>query len=298
MTTALKTRTLETLRQDIETAAQICEVTPLKDQYVPVLSAYERFFTGSAVAMRTTSHPVGKRDLDFRYVDTVREYDPYPLAVQQGFLVPDGHPIYDLLPALNDRLSFCGYGIDVSVTHGLRKIWPFMETRTTIEDVCSIAALPDSVRNAMDYYKKYNLGTVSLLALDYVSRTVNLYCFAGGRELFTPEKVTGQIADLGFTVPSEEEILTDATAASIYLTFNWDSPDIVRLSYVLPVPLEHVPLKLAPVLTRFIEEAPTYAEERRYIYNTAYTHGEDYTKMELDYTATMGAMLQKPILVA
>ncbi len=293
-----KTRTLEVLFRDIEAAAQICEVEPLEDQYVPVMRTYEPFFTGAAVAMRTTSHPAGKRDLDIRYVDTVQGYDPYPVAVEKGFLTPDGHPIYDLLPALNEAISFCGYGIDVSVTHGMRKIWPFMKARTTIEEVCRIPALPDSVRNAMDYYKKYDLSTVSLLALDYLSRTVNLYCFTGGRELFTPQKVAGQIADAGFLVPPEDEVLTNATAASIYLTFNWDSPDIVRLSYVLPVPLEHVPLKLPEHLTRFIAEAPTYADERRYIYNTAYAHGEVYTKMELDYTATMGEMLQVPIVIA
>ncbi|HML23406.1 MAG TPA: aromatic prenyltransferase [Aggregatilinea sp.] len=298
MTTALKSRTLELLYNDIETAAQICGVTPIKEQYQPVMSAYESFFTGSAVAMRTTSHPVGKRDLDVRYVDTVIQYDPYPLAVEKGFLTPDGHPVYNAVSALNAELTFCGYGVDVSVTHGLRKIWPFMGVRTPVEDVCAVAGLPDSVRNVMDYYKKYDLATVSLLAVDYGSRTVNLYFFTGGRPLFSPEKVAGQIADAGFEVPGEDEILTNATAASIYLTFNWESSEIVRLSYVLPVPLEHVPIKLPEHLLRFTREAPTYAEQRRYIYNTAYTHTETYTKMEVDYTATMGDMLQKPILVA
>jgi len=284
-------RTLKMLYQDITLAAAICEVAPInEDKFVPVLRAYSPFFTQLGVGMRTTDHPVDKRELDVRDLDYTRPNDdPYPLAVKQRFIVTEGHPIEDVVPELQAKYAFAGYGIDVGVRHGFKKVWALPQAGIPIEELYRLRCLPDSVRLNRDYHEKYGFHTVSLLAFDYRNRTVNFYFVASDRSKFTPEMIGTQISDLGFKMPPADELLLNSQTVCIYLTYSWDSPRIERLCHVLGGLVGVTPLNFSPLLRRFAEQAPVITDQRKVMYSNTYSAKGDYWKLELDYTGNIGA---------
>ena len=66
---------------DITRTADICEVSYQEDVIWKNLRAYQSFFTGSAVAFRTTTKPKEKRDLSVRYLE-MQPHDPLAIALR------------------------------------------------------------------------------------------------------------------------------------------------------------------------------------------------------------------------
>src|SRR5262249_7650268 len=152
--------------------------------------------------------------------------DPYPVALARGFLVRTGHPIDDLLPEIQRQCPILGYGVDVGVTTGLEKIWPFFpHVPQPVERVAAISGMPRAITEYGRYFAKHGLHEVSLFALDYRNRSVNLY-FMRPPGTFSTTTIAGMLRELGLTVPGEETLQHCTLAVPIYFTFTWDSPRI------------------------------------------------------------------------
>lgn len=280
---------LTDLLSDTVKAANVVGVPCDKEKVWPLIKAYGDRFADSSLAFRTTTHPQHQRDLSLRYTNFFTPHDPYAIAVENGFLVEEGHPIEKLMYEAQERFPMFGHGIDISVRNGLEKIWPWFRGRMPIEEIAALPSIPKAVGDHIEYFKKYNLNGVILFALDYRNKTMNLY-FIDPPGTYTPDQIGGMIGDLGFKVPPQEELELNTTCTFIYHTFRWDSPQVERLCYVLSAPEEAMPAHMDPIFEQFIKGVPHKSETAFFTYNTTYARRGDYMKIEADYTGILGML--------
>lgn len=279
MESRVKLTTLEDLMADVQRAADIIEV-PVADITWDIMRAYEEGFTEETVGFRITTQ--AERELNVRY-QSLKPQDPYSVAVEHGFLMPTDHPVFDLVPELIAKRPDAGYFIDLGVTHGFEKIWGFFIKPFTIEEVCALKAMPPSVPAHMDLYKKHGLNWLGIIAVNYPSRTTNLYWLNGSFDT-SPEIAAQIVVDCGFPRPSDFDNVFNSDGLGMYMTFSWDSDRIERISFCQGGPADVIPAHWPPLTHQFAAEVPLRAAERSFTLCTAYGHGHpDYVKIEGDY---------------
>lgn len=284
---------LEQMYNDIERAAEIAGVP--YDRYVirSVLQAYKNFFSGSPVTFVTNTRPQKERKLSVRYVDLQVPHDPFQTALEKGFITAGSHPIYELLVEIRSRFPMMGYGIDLEVSRGLSKIWPFV-TPQPVEKILQITTLPRSVRDYFPYFYRHNLEVFYLFSLDYLGKAVNIYFMIKEPGQLTTRHITDMLTGLDFAVPSAEILEYCTQATTIYPTFSWDSEDITRLCFgVNAHDPQQVPTHLDPLLDIFTRQAPILSEQRKFIYSLTFERRNHYIKIENDYTGTMIDIIER-----
>ena len=292
---------LDQFMRDICRTAEILHVPCDQGKVQTILEAYRPRFLDSGVALRTTNHPVEQRNLSVRYLNfTLPEDNPYAVALERGLLSPDEHPVFRLYDDVRATFPIIGSGVDATVRSGMQKIWPFLPN-LALEDVYKLPSLPESVRQHDDYFKKYGLGVVSLLAIDYWHKTMNVYFnfLPPGPNMPHPkEKIAGMITDLGFELPSEAEMAINQGNVVVYYTFDWESSRCLRASFVIPhVPADKFPVHLDPFFAEIVGQVPTLSEPVLVGLQTAYTWDKrNYLKIEFDYSGTMVQALARALL--
>lgn len=286
---------LDRLCTDLEVIAEMTEVQINQEVVQKILDAYGEHFEQGGVAFRTTNHPKGKRELCLRYLNA-NPHNPYAIALEHGLLTKVGHPIERLYADANERYPMICRGIDVGVTHGIEKIWPLFNVAVPVKDLFEIPSMPESVKSYADHFAKYDLKLFEGFAINYYQKSMNIYFLINRPGQYPPERCAEMIRDLGFTVPSDDELAINAKTGIIYHTFTWESPRCERLSFGVPhvpVPSDPYPGRLHPVFERLCNEMPVVAPQRKAAISTAYLadHSKDYLKIEVDYTGTFAAVL-------
>jgi hypothetical protein len=291
---------------DLLTAAQIVGAPVDGEQLAKCLDTFAQFFSplaeDTAVAYRIVTY---KKEVSMRYINFAVPHNPYEMAVATGLSRPEGHPVEDVLDQLRPHIDLFGYGTDIVVSHGFEKVWPFFGM-TPVETIASLPALPDSVRQHLDYFAKHKLDQVSVMALDYLNKSVNLYFMMRGPDgtfkpggTYTREQWADMFTDLGFGRPLEEDLDIFMQAFTVYPTFNWDSGEIQRLCICMPGEKpEHIPYTMHPMTERFVKEAPIRAVPTAYTYCPTYGRDLRYLKMEVDYSGRYMPTIIGPLLTS
>jgi len=284
---------LERLYEDVEAAAELAGASCIRETTWGLLKAYRKFFMTSAVSFRTSTRAPEKRGLNVRYVELDTPEDPHPIARAEGFLSRTGHPLDDLLPEIQRQFPILGYGLDFGVSYGLEKIWAFFPHRPQpIEKVRSLPSIPESVWAHARYFARFGLNDLSLFALDYRNRTVNLY-FMRAPGSFSTGRLAELIGELGFEVPGEELLQHCTRSVPIYFTFTWDSPRVERLCFgVITSGPGQVPTHFHPLIERYTAGVPFATESRKFIYSVTLSRGEAFIKIENDYNGAMTPLMR------
>ncbi|MBN1563450.1 MAG: hypothetical protein JXA10_06415 [Anaerolineae bacterium] len=293
---------IQELYRHIEIVAEMAEVPVDQEQVKRILNVYQAQFEQGAVSFRTTTKPVGKRELSVRYIDVENDHDPYAMALDNGLLTEEGHPIERLLADAREQYPMMCYGVDVGASHGIEKIWPLFDAALPVEDLFKLPSMPESVRAYTDHFAKFDLELFTLFAIDYHNKSMNVYFPIKYPGQYPPERCAEMISDLGFQVPDDEELAVNAHTGIIYYTFTWESPQCERFSFGVPhvpVPSEQFPMHWHPVFERLCNEMPVLAPERKASVQTAYLpdSSKDYRKIEIDYTGTMMMALGATIML-
>jgi hypothetical protein len=278
---------VEQLYEDTLEAARIVGVPCNEVILERVMQTYQGFFENGAVAFRTTSHAPDKRDLSLRYMALTTPHNPYEMALAAGLYIETGHPIEAVFPELEKRFTGLGYGVDSTIRYGFQKIWPFFASPVPVQEILSLKSVPASMKSYVPTLSKFGLELSSLLALDYLAKTINIYYIIKHPGNFPPEKVAAMIADAGFKVPAQEELEVSSKTIVIYYTFNWESPRVERLSFGMAGPQAAVPIHMHPIFKRVAEDIPLRGERRQFTYCTTYGTRGDYLKIEADYFANI-----------
>jgi hypothetical protein len=250
----------------------------------PVLRAYEAGFTGSGVALRTTTRARRSGELSVRYHGPAGDPDLYLLALDRKFTTKADHPVGRLHQEVQDRGTVMFSGVDAGAASGFEKIWSIYadDGATSIEAMSGTPAMPPSVGGNLDYLVRHGLNRVTGIGVDYRSRSVNVYfSFIGTRDT---AKIAAMFDDLGFPRPDEGELERCRKAFAVYFTFTWDSPAIERICFAIRVfDPDLMPSHLDPLIGRFVNGARFHGEDRAYVQAiTSSRHGQ-YYKVENFY---------------
>jgi hypothetical protein len=162
------------------------------------------------------------------------------------------------------------YFFDCGVVGGFQKL--YASFRTDLQKVSQLVDLPSMPRAVAEnaaFFADHDLHDVSVIGVDYQRRTMNLYfqvppATAGDLE---PKTVLSMLRESGLPDPDEQMLELACRAYRIYVTFNWDSPAVQRMSFAprprAGVDLSTIEARLGPKFTRFMRSTPyAYDGER------------------------------------
>ncbi len=297
---------LETYLEDIIFTAKKIDAPYNSQKIKKVLNSYDFLFNdaeNSALALRTTTKE--KASLSYRYVNIAAPHDPYKIALENGLLTKEQHPIYEVVPELQASGYQLGYGIDAEVNNGIEKVWVFFtEQAMPLNDVFALSSLPTSIQRYAEHFQKYHLDKVGLFAIDYQHKTINLYFMQAQPGQYPPEVVANMVSDLDFPGASSEILEFCSQTGCINYTFSWDSDKAERLCYYFPIPQHMMPVHYHPRLQLFAENAPFIVDEKMCIFGITFAPNGLYHKPESEYNGIMmnifGQLIQNvaPAVVA
>ncbi len=285
------------LNQMIKDISTICDVTGVKcdnEAIWKAFNAYEKFFKGAPLSIRTTTKPVEKRDVAVRYVEFfVPHYpDPYTTAINEGLIKKDGHAIHKMIIEVINTFDIMGYGVDVDASNGLSKIWPFI-VPGSIDPIYSMKSYPKSMKKYQEYFNKHGLTAFSLFAFDFLHNTVNIYFMLKKPSKSTYENCIALVEDLGFKPDSKEVMEACCEAAHLNYTFNWDTEKIERVCFGITCQdAKKIPVHLHPLIEEFVEKTPLQSDSNKFIWGVTFSQNGRYYKIENDYNGTMVDFLE------
>lgn len=277
---------LNRMYHDIVKTAQLVEAPYSEEVIKRTLDTFGGF-SRCAVQFRTTTKPLSHRRLDVRYEEIGSVEMPLNIARRAGYFPNEGRDIDELFPQLYENFPCLGDGADFDVLDGITKFWFFPRGPFPVENAFELSAMPRSVAEHAWYYDRYHLDAVYIIAVDFFSRTMNLYFPFVHPSHHTPEALRGMVEDLGFETPPSEAINHSLPGISAALTYSWDSPHPDRICFYAGFPNRAMtPRGIHPVIDRFIDEVPAYKDS---VYQISWTFGTkgSYIKVENDYTGDM-----------
>ena len=278
------TTELAALYSAIEEASRLLDVDCSRDKVWPILSAYEAGLSQAVIAFRVATGAQHAGEFDYRFMTGV---DPYAIALANGFAAKTEHPVGTLLAELSARFPIDDYGADCGVVGGFKKTYAFFpaDGMQRLSDLAGLPSMPGGVAANTDLFARYGLhDRTSLLGIDYRHRTVNLYFGEPPADCFEPGTIRSMVRDLGLPEPSERLVRLGRKAFGIYVTLNWDSPEIERICYAVMTP---DPLALAdevdPRIERFVRSVQRDTADSRFVYAVTLADGEEYYKLQSYY---------------
>lgn len=289
----------ERLYSAIEETAALLDITVARDKVWPILNEYD--LDEVVVAFRATTRET--KDLDARFTALPGDVNPYYYAVSKGLAEATDHPVGTLLAEVMRTFPTISHGIDFGVVGGFKKTWTFIPL-TDLQKLSDLAAMPSmapSLAENLDFYSRYGLDDkLSMIGIDYPSRTVNIYFVHAPAECREPDTVRSMLRDLGLPEPSEQMLDLAARAVGIYTTLSWDSPKIKRITFATMVPdLRDFSTRdeVDDRIRNFAKNVSyTYDATGKGLYNVASHPGGEYFKLQTYYQLSPGSVEAKGLL--
>jgi hypothetical protein len=294
-----KTDERESLYSAIEETAALLDITPARDKVWPILSTYDP--ASVVVGFRATTRE--SKDLDCRFTALPGDVNPYLFAVSKGLAEGTDHPVGSLLTEVMEQFPTIAHGVDFGVVGGFKKTWTFIPLNDLqkLSKLAAMPSMPPSLGENLDFYARHGLDDkLSMIGIDYPSRTVNVYFVGAPAECREPETIRAIVAELGLPEPSEQFLALAQQAVGIYTTLSWDSPKIQRITFASMVPdLKELPARFSvdPKIEKFATTVKhTYPATGKGLYNVAAYHGGEYYKLQTYYQLAPGSVEAKGIL--
>jgi len=226
------------------------------------------------------------------------ERDLTALAQQHGMIPQVSSPLVELQQQV---LEYCPgatrAGLDFDTGFGLAKVWTFTGGPTPIDELLNIPAIPPTVHQHLEFFRRHGLQHVFFVASDFQQNSMNVYF--GLEEHCRSEAWIKNLAQETGGMPENETLYAQmlaslAISTGVGTTFRWDDDAMGRWClYGLNVPYGSSappgnlsPEKLPPLphrLQQFQQRAPTLNVLPQY--NVAWSFGKAgfYTKLEKSY---------------
>ncbi|SNX88205.1 aromatic prenyltransferase Orf2 [Streptomyces sp. TLI_55] len=289
----------ERIYSAIEETAGLLDITPSRETVWPILNTYD--LPSVVVAFRVTTKSTD--DLDCRFTALPGDVNPYTYAVSKGLAEATDHPVGRLLDDVMEQFPIVTHGVDFGVIGGFKKTWTFLPLNNLqkLSHLAEIPSMAPSLAENLDFYARYGLDDkLSMIGIDYPSRTVNVYFVGAPDKCREPETVRAMLRDLGLPEPSEQLLRMAQQAIGIYTTLTWDSPKIQRITFATMVPdLKELPQRTAvdPRIEKFATNVGhTYDIAGKGLYNVASYSGGEYFKLQTYYQLSPGSVEAKGLL--
>ncbi|MDT7847511.1 aromatic prenyltransferase [Streptomyces justiciae] len=274
---------LQELWAGVEESAGLIDVTCSPERMWPVLTAYEDAIAEAVIAFRVATNARHEGEFDVRF--TVPWYiDPYLRAREHNLVTETGHPVESLLADIREQCPVDLYGVDAGVVGGFRKIWVYFpaDAHQSLAGLAGLESMPPSLAANLGFFTERGIeGRVDLIAIDYHSRTINLYFTQLPEALRRPEAVLAMHRDIGLPEPSEQMLRFCERTFGFYATLTWDSPGIKRIAFSVKTqdPLS-LPARLGPKIEQFVKSVPYGVDDPKMVYAAMTSSGEEYYKLQ------------------
>lgn len=289
---------VEQMADDILIAADLAGVEANAEAVKAVLTAYKRGFETQPSELRTTNKPVAKRDVNFRYLQYDFAENILQTAYDSGLLEQEDIPAQRIIAEMYAKNMVIGTGVDGDAERGLEKLWACLGIGP-LQRFLDLDNIPQSVHNYTELYPRYALTKTNILGSDLHNDTINIYFVTDDPSHKQPDTWRALLEELDFTVPADEILEACATTPSIALTFSWHTAALERVCFYVAYPNPaDAPVQFDAQLTTYMETVPTQGDARP-LGIIGYTFGRevDYTKLETDYSGTIGLAFQNALTV-
>lgn len=275
---------MEDVYAAVEESARLLDVTCSRDRVWPILTAYEDALAEAVIvcSMATGEHNAG--ELDYTITIPAAQGDPYAVALATGLTGATDHPVGALLAGIRAQCPIGGYAVDCGVVGGFKKTYSFFPTDDLqgLAKLSGIPSMPRSLAGNAGFFLRHGLDDhVTMLSIDYLRKTVNLYFGKLPGECLEPEAILSMLGDMGLPEPSGQTMDFIQKSFAVYVTLSWESPDIERICFAVitqdPVAL---PARLHPEIERFARSAPRSSSDvRTLVYGVTLSPGGEYYKL-------------------
>lgn len=270
------------LRDDLREYARLADAPYDASRVEPVLDVLTGIAPDALMAVRTTTEPVGEREVNVRFMNFTA--DPTVALRNAGLLEFTGHPLEQVLASVAEAVPV-QFGVDVAVGTGVQKIWLALGEMLDIQRISELPGMPEAVRANAGHLTRWGGGKFILVAVDFQGRTMNLYSQLLAPGQLPPEGIGTILRELDFAPASDAELAAvGAHAYTIYRTFSWTNPGVRRICFPRRFSRETFPVHLDPVLERFVRSAPLVGDgAHAFTFYAAYKPDGRYYKVQADY---------------
>ncbi|QKW10546.1 hypothetical protein HUT18_33150 [Streptomyces sp. NA04227] len=266
----------------IEEAAGLLDIPCSRQKVLSVLSAFGGGVSQESVVVLAMAG--GERhsgDIDYNFTVPTEVGDPYDIAVANGWIEATDHPVSRVLPEIVESSPVTFYGVESGVVGGFKKTYVFfpLDNLGKLSTLAALPSMPPSVAEHARTFAAAGLDNrVSIVGIDYISRTVNIYFMAGSLEEKT---ALSMLADTDLPVPGAPLLEFIQKSFSVYPTFGWDSAQVHRICFSVVSPDQAAyPTTLHPEIAHFAHNAPhEYEGARVLVYGATVARGEEYHKL-------------------
>ena len=258
---------VEKIYSAIDESARLLNVPCSRDKVWPILTAYGDALAEVAIIFSVST---GSQEFDYTIQVPPGIDDPYAHALSNGFVAKTDHPVGALFSDIQARISVSERYFDCGVVGGFQKLYgSFPHDLQPVSNLVDIPSMPRAVADNASFFAHHGLDDVTLIGIDYKRKTMNLYFHlpaevAGNLD---PKIVLSILREIGMPEPDEQMLELALKAYRIYVTLNWDSSKVQRISFA-PQPrqgldLSTIQARLEPEVKQFMNSAPyAYAGER------------------------------------
>ncbi|MET8170346.1 aromatic prenyltransferase [Streptomyces sp. NPDC057456] len=270
----------------IEEAAGLLDVPYTRDKVLSVLTAFgDDISDESVVVLAMAGGEKYRGEIDYNFTVPTEVGDPYKIAVANGFVEETDHPVSTLASDIAERCAVSFFGVEAGVVGGFKKTYVFfpLDNLGKLSTLAEIPSMPRSVAEHARTFASIGLDNrISIIGIDYISKTMNVYFMAAPVEEKTALSL---LSDTGLPEPSAPLLEFIQKSFSIYPTFSWDSPEIDRICFSVVSPDQAAyPTTLHPEIELFAKNAPhEYDGERVLVYGATLSRTEEYHKLGVYY---------------
>ncbi|KAK1974762.1 prenyltransferase-like protein [Colletotrichum cereale] len=270
--------------KDVESFCSILNAPFSSSTTQAVLRAYSTCINTGALGWRVTTKD---STLNYRLFQN-KSADTIAIAIKANFIKPS--PLTDLVQSWT--MCFDGevqQWCDFDTLKGLVKTWVFLGQTRNMEDVLDVHFVPNSIRRHAGEFRRCGLDRVRTLAVDWHSKTVNIYWRVPGPLTQTQADVLLGLAGCQPMGQAEVEEISRFSSAkdgsfAFAVTLGFESGEIERAGfYATKLSRGNLP-GISDRLKIFLEKAPDYDPEEWI--TIAWGFGKDgrkYMKAEKSY---------------
>jgi hypothetical protein len=267
----------------IETTSRVLDVPFAEEKVRPVLDAYGDGIADGLMVFTMAAGESRRGDFDYNFTIPAGGTDPYETAVAHGFTGKTDHPVGSLLSDITARFPLNFYGAECGVAEGFKKTYAFfpLDDLQSASKLAELPSMPPAVGEHVELLARYGLDdNVSIVGIDHVNRTTNLYFGRFSTDTTDPELITALLRDLGLPPLGDEMLEFSRHLFSIYPTFSWDSPRVKRICFSLvTMDAAAVPARREPEIGRFVRNTPiAYEGDKILVFGATLAASGEYWK--------------------
>lgn len=281
---------LKRLQRDLISIGTAFNITCDEARIERVLKAYRPYFETSLSSLNILTTPSKSNAVSVEYFELLRPHDPDPLttAIKEGFIIEDGHRIFDMFEEARETFDVTGYGVHLDVSRGLSQLF-LMPSPSSVESLFVLDNLPKNVQSYTHRLARYGLNHFSLFAFDFIEKCIEMCFMVKDPSQMTSRQYHNLLREFAIYADDDELLEYCANACIITFRFSWQRDCVEKVGFaVLSQEESGVPDPLHPMLDSMLSCRSSLRNATGgYIVGIAFSPEGLYFKIDKDYSGTM-----------